>query len=204
MGKFGVSFSWKRAVGITRVKQQIARATGIPTTKSGRQRKIGSLVGAAGIPLLASVRKQKSTRTELHDAVEPRGTYRISTVGQLVVCFAMFFCVWWLFSGRPRSDPVQPAAAQVPLNHTSPVAPADATMEDSTAEETDPPVVSLTSLNGKHTVEAKVIWVTDKHVKIMKGDGQTVMVPIDKLSEPSREIVRGERRRLDAEQHRSR
>jgi hypothetical protein len=37
----GLSFSWRRAVGITRAKQRIARATGIPTTKSGRQRKLG-------------------------------------------------------------------------------------------------------------------------------------------------------------------
>lgn len=32
-------FSWNRALGITSAKQKIARATGIPTTKQGRQRK---------------------------------------------------------------------------------------------------------------------------------------------------------------------
>ncbi len=36
----GLTFSWKRALGITRLKQKIARKTGIPTTKQGRQRKI--------------------------------------------------------------------------------------------------------------------------------------------------------------------
>lgn len=40
----GLSFSWKRAVGITAAKQKIARATGIPLTRQGRQRKVGSLV----------------------------------------------------------------------------------------------------------------------------------------------------------------
>lgn len=35
----GLTFSWKRALGITRMKQKIARKTGIPTTKQGRQRK---------------------------------------------------------------------------------------------------------------------------------------------------------------------
>lgn len=35
----GLTFSWKRALGITRLKQRIARKTGIPTTKQGRQRK---------------------------------------------------------------------------------------------------------------------------------------------------------------------
>jgi len=41
----GVSFSWRRALGITKVKRAIARQTGIPTTRSGRQRKFGALVG---------------------------------------------------------------------------------------------------------------------------------------------------------------
>jgi len=43
-------FSWKLLLGITRVKQDIARATGIPLTKSGRQRKVGKMVmGAIGL-----------------------------------------------------------------------------------------------------------------------------------------------------------
>ncbi len=37
----GLSFSWKRAVGLTRLRQNIARKTGIPTTRSGIERKIG-------------------------------------------------------------------------------------------------------------------------------------------------------------------
>ena len=41
----GFSFSWKRAFGITKLKRKIAKKTGIPTTKSGRQRKIGKLFG---------------------------------------------------------------------------------------------------------------------------------------------------------------
>ena len=40
----GVSFSWKRAVGISQVKRQIARKTGIPTTKAGLERKIGKTI----------------------------------------------------------------------------------------------------------------------------------------------------------------
>lgn len=38
----GVSFSWKRALGITQLKQKVARKTGIPTSKAGIERKIGS------------------------------------------------------------------------------------------------------------------------------------------------------------------
>lgn len=37
----GVLFSIKRALGITHVKQKIARKTGIPISKSGFERKIG-------------------------------------------------------------------------------------------------------------------------------------------------------------------
>ena len=40
----GLSFSWKRALGITQVKQNIARQTGIPTTKAGVERKIGKAI----------------------------------------------------------------------------------------------------------------------------------------------------------------
>ena len=41
----GLSFSWKRALGITSAKRKIAKATGIPTTQAGRQRKVGKLLG---------------------------------------------------------------------------------------------------------------------------------------------------------------
>ena len=43
-GNPGLSFSWKRALGITQAKQKIARQTGIPTTKSGIERKIGKMI----------------------------------------------------------------------------------------------------------------------------------------------------------------
>lgn len=33
-------FSWKRLLGITKMKQRIARKTGIPTTKQGRKNKL--------------------------------------------------------------------------------------------------------------------------------------------------------------------
>ncbi len=41
MSKYGLSFSWKRALGISAVKQRFACKTGIPTTQSGLERKIG-------------------------------------------------------------------------------------------------------------------------------------------------------------------
>ena len=43
----GLSFSWRRALGVSALKGKIARATGIPTTRSGRQRKVGRLAGCS-------------------------------------------------------------------------------------------------------------------------------------------------------------
>lgn len=40
----GLSFSWKRALGITQAKQKFARTTGIPTSKAGVERKLGNLI----------------------------------------------------------------------------------------------------------------------------------------------------------------
>ena len=41
----GVSFSAKRALGITAAKQKLSKQIGIPLTKAGRQRKIGKAMG---------------------------------------------------------------------------------------------------------------------------------------------------------------
>ena len=40
----GLSFSWKRALGITRTKQKIARQLGIRTSKVSFERKIGRMI----------------------------------------------------------------------------------------------------------------------------------------------------------------
>ena len=40
----GLSFSLKRALGITQAKRDFTNSTGIPTTKAGIERKIGSTI----------------------------------------------------------------------------------------------------------------------------------------------------------------
>lgn len=40
----GVSFSLKRALGITKLKRRFTKETGIPTTKSGVEQKVGRAV----------------------------------------------------------------------------------------------------------------------------------------------------------------
>lgn len=41
----GLTFSWKRALGVTSAKRTISRATGIPLTRSGRRNKWGKFLG---------------------------------------------------------------------------------------------------------------------------------------------------------------
>ncbi len=41
----GLSFSANKALGITDAKRKVAKATGIPTTKSGRRAKAGKIFG---------------------------------------------------------------------------------------------------------------------------------------------------------------
>jgi hypothetical protein len=40
----GLSFSLKRTVGISALKQKVSKATGIPLTKQGLERKIGGSI----------------------------------------------------------------------------------------------------------------------------------------------------------------
>lgn len=40
----GLSFSLKRALGITQAKREFTSSTGIPTTKAGIERKIGNVI----------------------------------------------------------------------------------------------------------------------------------------------------------------
>jgi hypothetical protein len=41
----GLSFSWKRASGLSAAKSKLSRSLGVPLTKAGRQRKIGAATG---------------------------------------------------------------------------------------------------------------------------------------------------------------
>ena len=43
--KFGFSWSWKRASGLSAAKGKLSRKLGVPLTRSGRQRKLGRMLG---------------------------------------------------------------------------------------------------------------------------------------------------------------
>lgn len=42
--KYGFSFSWKRALGISGMRTSFAKRTGVPTTQGGLERKLGRLI----------------------------------------------------------------------------------------------------------------------------------------------------------------
>lgn len=50
----GLSFSWKRAVGLSSAKQKLSRELGVPLTRAGRQRKFGKAAGCC-VPFLLFV-----------------------------------------------------------------------------------------------------------------------------------------------------
>ncbi len=52
--KFGFSWSWRRASGLSGLKGKVARATGIPLTRSGRQRKIGRMMGGCMVSVVVA------------------------------------------------------------------------------------------------------------------------------------------------------
>lgn len=43
-GKYGLSFSLKRLLGISGLKSSISRKIGVPTTKGGLERKVGRAI----------------------------------------------------------------------------------------------------------------------------------------------------------------
>jgi hypothetical protein len=52
----GVSFSWRRAIGLSGFLNGVAHRTGIPTSRSGRERKIGHFaIHALGIIVMGAV-----------------------------------------------------------------------------------------------------------------------------------------------------
>jgi len=50
--KYGFSFSWKRALGISTAKNRLSRQIGIPLTQSGRERKVGRALGCSVVLVL--------------------------------------------------------------------------------------------------------------------------------------------------------
>jgi len=54
MRKFGFSFSWRRALGLSSAKARLARQIGVPLTRAGQERRLGHAIMSqpGGLPLL--------------------------------------------------------------------------------------------------------------------------------------------------------
>lgn len=63
----GVTFSWKRLLGLDQIKRNIAKQTGIPMTKAGVERKIGSAI----IALIIGLFSKKSDKKEKQEEENP-------------------------------------------------------------------------------------------------------------------------------------
>ncbi len=48
---FGLSWSWRRASGLSGAKGRVSRAIGVPLTRQGRQRKLGRMAEVGCIVL---------------------------------------------------------------------------------------------------------------------------------------------------------
>lgn len=47
----GLSFSWRRALGVSQAQARLSRQLGIPLSRSGRQRKAGRALGCCWVLL---------------------------------------------------------------------------------------------------------------------------------------------------------
>ena len=45
----GLSFSWRRALGVSQAQARLSRQIGIPLSRAGRQRKLGRALGCGWV-----------------------------------------------------------------------------------------------------------------------------------------------------------
>ena len=48
----GLSFSWRRALGVSQAQAKLSRQLGVPLSRSGRQRKVGRSLGCCWVLLV--------------------------------------------------------------------------------------------------------------------------------------------------------
>ncbi len=77
----GISFSWKRATGISQAQSKISRKIGIPLSKAGRQRKAGAAMGCCfpAIIIAATILAFGFGAARLAFAQEPACDWSITT-----------------------------------------------------------------------------------------------------------------------------
>ena len=105
-------FSWKRAIGVSRLKNKIARATGIPTTRSGRARKWGFW------PILARASRGSGPAPVDDDDDEEEGPQSGGCGGCLVLLLLLIGgCVFLL---KTKSNPLDHPSVTPPRPQSAP------------------------------------------------------------------------------------
>ena len=66
----GITFSWKRLLGLDQIKRNIAKQTGIPMTQAGIERKIGSAIIALITDLFTKKSDKKKSDKEEENPVD--------------------------------------------------------------------------------------------------------------------------------------
>jgi hypothetical protein len=193
----GLSFSWKRASGLTAARQKFARATGVPTTRQGMKRKLG-FYGLGLIGSLLSRNRQPATP----DAnVAASGCGCIS--GMLSLSLLALMCggvvmIWSLALDlvpvelkKPRQKAAQTHVAASPTPSRPTLIPeAEATPALPVG---NPKKRTWTSTAGT-SLDAEFVSMANGEVKLRKEDGSVLPVPLDKLSESDRQWVKDYRR----------
>jgi hypothetical protein len=123
---FGFSFSWKRALGISALRGKIARATGIPTTKSGLERKLGrSALGiGAGIATGAvaasayNATSQSTPQLVSQTRTKKKNSTCLGLIGSfvvIVIVIAICSGLWSNFTGGGNSTPTSTRIVELPV-----------------------------------------------------------------------------------------
>jgi len=186
---YGFSFSWKRALGISAFRGKIARATGIPTTKSGLQRKLGrSALGiGAGIATGAVAATVANQTINSHPTSQPQTKKKTSCLtiglGVLAVIAGIAVCGSLLSQvsggGNSTSTPTNRMQAQV-LNSTSKQIP---TLTKTSLQTLKPTITSTPYPPGFRPTDTR--WPTATEVNVISanqpisGGGGSTPVGVD-------------------------
>lgn len=205
----GLSFSWKRALGITRAKQKIARATGIPTTAQGRARKFG-FVGILRMLVGGSRRATPAAGTSPDDDGGGCAGCLLAMVVcgfcSIAICMGLGFTLMMIPDAerpqitptRNKTDiaepvPAEPVVLAPTVERLDTAAAAAEPIREPEPDPVPPPATSnlrtWQSAGGSFRVEAELLFYANGKVKLRKADGVEVFVEVDKLSEPDRSFI---------------
>lgn len=213
MRKFGFSWSWKRASGLSAAKGRISRKIGIPLTRSGRERKIGRMMGLAGLGLLGIGSRQAATSDE--PAEENGGGGCCGCLFLLIILVIGVIIAIGLSSpsGNKASAPTPSAKQESPDPPPPPaVAPDDRQPSPETsappvpdpAPTPDPiptpspkmPPVRETrtwkDTSGQFTTSARLKSVANGKVRLIKEDGSEIVVPKERLSDDDQAYIKAQ------------